>query len=89
MEKQATIKQLALWLKEHDDFVLIGHVFPDGDAAVRRLGRALPDRQTKIEYDVRQGRLCHRLGGMGAHQLGGRVALHALGHDSQLCRCFV
>lgn len=33
MEKQATIKQLAEWLKAHDDFVVIGHVFPDGDAS--------------------------------------------------------
>ncbi len=30
---QWTIKALADWLKERDDFVIIGHVFPDGDAA--------------------------------------------------------
>lgn len=41
MEKQATIKQLAQWLKEHDDFVLIGHVFPDGDAAGSCMGAML------------------------------------------------
>lgn len=41
MEKQATIKQLAAWLKEHDDFVLMGHVFPDGDAAGSCMGAML------------------------------------------------
>lgn len=41
MEKQATIKQLAQWLKEHDDYVLIGHVFPDGDAAGSCMGAML------------------------------------------------
>ena len=41
MEKQATIKQLAQWLKEHDDFVLIGHVYPDGDAAGSCMGAML------------------------------------------------
>lgn len=29
---RATIDALATWLKAHDDFVLIGHVSPDGDA---------------------------------------------------------
>lgn len=33
MQKQATLNELAAWLKAHDDYVLIGHVFPDGDAA--------------------------------------------------------
>lgn len=33
MTRRATIDQLAAWLKERDDFVLIGHVSPDGDAA--------------------------------------------------------
>lgn len=30
---KATINELAAWLKAHDDFVLIGHVVPDGDTA--------------------------------------------------------
>ena len=25
--------ELAAWIREHDDFVVIGHVSPDGDAA--------------------------------------------------------
>ena len=33
MASRATIDQLAAWLRAHDDFVLIGHVSPDGDAA--------------------------------------------------------
>ncbi len=41
MEKQATIKQLAQWLKEHDDYVLIGHVYPDGDATGSCMGAML------------------------------------------------
>ena len=41
MEKQATIKALAEWLKAHDDFVLIGHVYPDGDAAGSCMGAML------------------------------------------------
>lgn len=41
MQNQATIKQLAQWLKSHDDFVLIGHVFPDGDAAGSCMGAML------------------------------------------------
>lgn len=45
---RATIEALAAWLKEHDDYVLIGHVNPDGDAtgscmaacmALRALGK--------------------------------------------------
>lgn len=32
MENRATIKDLARWLLEHDDFALFGHVMPDGDA---------------------------------------------------------
>lgn len=30
--KQATIDSLAAWLLAHDDFILMGHVSPDGDA---------------------------------------------------------
>lgn len=41
MEKQATIKQLADWLKAHDDYVLTAHVFPDGDAAGSCMGAML------------------------------------------------
>jgi len=41
MEKQATIKALAEWLKDHDDYVLIGHVNPDGDAAGSCMGAML------------------------------------------------
>lgn len=41
MQNQATIKQLAQWLKAHDDFVLIGHVCPDGDAAGSCMGTML------------------------------------------------
>ena len=61
MEKQATINRLARWLKEHDDYVLIGHVNPDGDAAgscmgamlsLRALGKracvCLPDRPPRM-----------------------------------------
>lgn len=32
MENRATIKELANWLLQHDDFALFGHVMPDGDA---------------------------------------------------------
>lgn len=32
MAKRVTIDQLASWIKEQDDIVLIGHVSPDGDA---------------------------------------------------------
>lgn len=41
MEKHVTIKQLAQWLKEHDDYVLIGHVSPDGDTAGSCMGAML------------------------------------------------
>lgn len=41
MEKQATIKQLAQWLKEHDDYVVTAHVNPDGDAAGSSMGAML------------------------------------------------
>ena len=56
MTRKATIEQLAQWVRRHDDYVLIGHVHPDGDAvgtcmavclALRALGRrafvCLPD----------------------------------------------
>lgn len=33
MANRATIETLAAWMKVHDDFVLIGHVNADGDAA--------------------------------------------------------
>ena len=33
MRNRATIDALADWLRTHDDFVLIGHVNADGDAA--------------------------------------------------------
>lgn len=48
MANAATIEVLAKWLKAHDDYVLIGHVHPDGDAvgscmaamlALRALGK--------------------------------------------------
>ncbi len=32
MTKWTTIEELAAWVRRHDDFVLIGHVSPDGDA---------------------------------------------------------
>lgn len=32
MAAKITIEQLAQWLKERDDILIIGHVFPDGDA---------------------------------------------------------
>ena len=32
MASRATMNELAAWLKAHDDFVLLGHVNPDGDA---------------------------------------------------------
>lgn len=41
MGMQATIKALADWLKAHDDYVLIGHVHPDGDAAGSCMAAAL------------------------------------------------
>lgn len=48
MENPKKIEQLAQWLKERDDFILIGHVSPDGDTtgscvaamlALRALGK--------------------------------------------------
>lgn len=48
MANRVTIDQLAAWLKERDDFILIGHISPDGDAvgsciatmlALRALGK--------------------------------------------------
>lgn len=48
MLKRATIDELAAWLKIQDDFVIIGHIMPDGDAmgsciammlALRSLGK--------------------------------------------------
>lgn len=33
MENRATIRELADWLRTHEDFVLLGHVNPDGDSA--------------------------------------------------------
>lgn len=33
MAIRSSIDELACWLREHDDYVLIGHVSPDGDAA--------------------------------------------------------
>ena len=36
--KQATISELAKWLLARDDIALMGHVFPDGDAAGSCLG---------------------------------------------------
>lgn len=41
MQKQTTIKALAEWLKAHDDFVLISHVGPDGDAVGSSMGAML------------------------------------------------
>ena len=38
MMNPATIEQMAAWLKERDDFALLGHVCPDGDAAGSCLG---------------------------------------------------
>ncbi|MBE5809263.1 MAG: bifunctional oligoribonuclease/PAP phosphatase NrnA [Clostridiales bacterium] len=32
MQPQTTMRELADWLKAHDDYVVIGHVNPDGDA---------------------------------------------------------
>lgn len=36
--RQATINELAQWLAARDDIALLGHVFPDGDAAGSCLG---------------------------------------------------
>ncbi len=41
MAKRVTIEVLADWLREHDDYVLLGHVAPDGDATGCCLGMAL------------------------------------------------
>ncbi len=41
MSKRVTIDALADWLKARDDFVLLGHVAPDGDAAGCCLGACL------------------------------------------------
>ena len=46
MRIQASLNEFAEWLKAHDDYVLIGHVNPDGDSigstiAVCRALRAL------------------------------------------------
>ena len=38
MTRRATIEEMARWLSERDDFVIMGHVFPDGDAAGSTLG---------------------------------------------------
>lgn len=38
MMNPATIEQMAAWLKDRDDFALLGHVYPDGDAAGSCLG---------------------------------------------------
>ena len=41
MAKRVTIEALADWLREHDDYVLLGHAAPDGDAVGCCLGVAL------------------------------------------------
>lgn len=41
MTNRATIDGMARWLAEHDDFMLLGHVYPDGDAAGSCLGLCL------------------------------------------------
>ncbi len=38
MTRRATIDEMARWLSERDDFVILGHIFPDGDAAGSTLG---------------------------------------------------
>lgn len=41
MTKRATIEELAEWLGERDDFILLGHIAPDGDAVGCCLGVCL------------------------------------------------
>lgn len=41
MAKRVTIETLAEWLRQRDDYVLLGHVAPDGDAAGCCLGMCL------------------------------------------------
>ena len=41
MAKRVTIETLADWLRSHDDYLLMGHVAPDGDAAGSCLGMCL------------------------------------------------
>ena len=41
MAKRVTIEKLAEWLKAHDDYLLLGHVAPDGDAVGCCLGMSL------------------------------------------------
>lgn len=38
MTKRATIEEMARWLSERDDFAILGHIYPDGDAAGSTLG---------------------------------------------------
>ena len=38
MTNRATIDSMAAWLMAHDDFVIMGHVSPDGDASGSTLG---------------------------------------------------
>ena len=38
MTKRCTTEEMAGWLRERDDFVILGHIHPDGDAAGATLG---------------------------------------------------
>ena len=38
MTTRCTIEGMAEWLRGHDDFVILGHVNPDGDAVGSTLG---------------------------------------------------
>lgn len=38
MTNRATIDEMARWLRERDDFVILGHIYPDGDATGSTLG---------------------------------------------------
>lgn len=41
MTNTATINEMAQWLRQHDDFVILGHIFPDGDTTGSSLGLCL------------------------------------------------